>query len=65
MVGGTMTVADLAAFGRVLSFKARKYDNIPADLLDKFPLVNGAHKQTSARQRARGHARALHRASSR
>ncbi len=42
MIGPEMTVADLATYGRVLSFKARRYDNIPADLLDQFPLVNGA-----------------------
>jgi hypothetical protein len=53
MVGGTMTVADLATFGRVLSFKARKYDNIPADLLDKFPLINGAHNISTSVRSAR------------
>ena len=41
LVGDSLTVADLAAYGRVMSFKLGKYDAIPADVVDAFPKTNG------------------------
>ncbi len=48
MVGSSLTVADLATYGRVMSFKGGKYDNIPATICDAFPLVSGAFCVVSA-----------------
>jgi glutathione S-transferase len=42
MVGSTLSIADLATYGRVLSFKTAKYDDIPANIVDAFPHVTGA-----------------------
>jgi len=34
LVGDSLTVADLALYSRVMSFKLGKYDNIPGDIVD-------------------------------
>ena len=44
MVGDSMTVADLATYGRCMSFVLGKYDNIPGNIVDGFPLVKGASR---------------------
>ena len=47
-MGDSLTVADLAAYGRVMSFKRGKYDNIPADVVDNFPLTTALYERVKA-----------------
>jgi len=48
LVGGELTVADLALYGRVGSFLKGAYDDIPADIVDAFPRVNALHGRVLA-----------------
>ena len=45
LVGDSLTVADLALYGRAMSFKLGKYDNIPPNIVDGFPKVNALYER--------------------
>ena len=45
LVGDSLTVADLALYSRVMSFKLGKYDNIPANVVDGFPKVSALYER--------------------
>ena len=43
LVGDSLTVADLALYSRVMSFKLGKYDDIPGNIVDGFPKVSALY----------------------
>jgi photosystem I subunit 11 len=43
LVGDSLTVADLALYSRVMSFKLGKYDDIPGNVVDAFPKVSALY----------------------
>ena len=43
LVGDSLTVADLALYSRVMSFKLGKYDDIPGNVGDGFPKVSALY----------------------